>query len=134
MYKQQAAGAQATQGIACRSLHNTSADDTAWPSRRGFSLTNFEGVDLRRCQQGDEQIVVEDWDTQEELTLPLDSTKPPVATAEALYKRARKQRRAVDHVQPLLAVRAGNRCPAGSNSAGPASMCRPCMQSAPASL
>ena len=49
--------------------------------------------------------MVEDWDTQTELTLPLDSTKPPVATAEALYKRARKQRRAVDHVQPLLAVR-----------------------------
>ena len=60
---------------------------------------------LPRCQPGDAELVVEDWDTQEELTLALDSTKPPVASAEALYKRARKQRRAVDHVQPLLAVR-----------------------------
>ena len=59
---------------------------------------------VARCQQGDEQVEVEDWDTQELLVLPLDSTKPPVATAEGLYKRARKQRRAVDHVEPLLKV------------------------------
>ena len=95
-------------------MHVTS-HPTNWDTRAKLKhsgpLTSCETVDLGRCKQGDEQLVVEDWDTQEELTLPLDSTKPPVATAEALYKRARKQRRAVDHVQPLLAVRAGKSCP-----------------------
>jgi predicted ribosome quality control (RQC) complex YloA/Tae2 family protein len=48
------------------------------------------------------QLEAEDWDTGKLVTLPLDPTKTPMEQAEALYKRARKLRRAVDAVQPLL--------------------------------
>ncbi|KXZ49159.1 hypothetical protein GPECTOR_23g86 [Gonium pectorale] len=51
---------------------------------------------------GSATATVEDWDTGEPTTLQLDPLQPPVATAEALYRKARKLRRAVDAVQPLL--------------------------------
>lgn len=36
------------------------------------------------------------------MSLPLDPTLAPMEVAEGLFKRARKLRRAVDAVQPLL--------------------------------
>ena len=44
----------------------------------------------------------EDWDTGAQVTLPLDPLKTPIEAAEALYKQARKQRRAVEQVAPLI--------------------------------
>jgi predicted ribosome quality control (RQC) complex YloA/Tae2 family protein len=47
---------------------------------------------------------VEDWDAPGTFVeIPLNAAKPPVATAEALYAKARKQRRAVAQVGPLIA-------------------------------
>ncbi|GLC41662.1 hypothetical protein PLESTB_000691300 [Pleodorina starrii] len=59
-------------------------------------------ANLYRIPAGSATAVVEDWETGEPLTLELDASKPPVATAEALYRKARKLRRAIDVVQPLL--------------------------------
>jgi predicted ribosome quality control (RQC) complex YloA/Tae2 family protein len=47
-------------------------------------------------------ITVEDWDTGRDVTVPLDATKTAIECAEEFYKKARKQRRAVDQVAPLL--------------------------------
>ena len=57
---------------------------------------------LHLARPGADSIVVEDWDTGESVTIPLDPLKTPVAAAEALYARARKQRRAVAQVAPLV--------------------------------
>lgn len=59
---------------------------------------------MPRCKQGDDSIEAEDWDTGEAATIPLDPKQAPVKTAEALFAKARKQRRAVDHLGPLLQV------------------------------
>ncbi|GFR44448.1 hypothetical protein Agub_g5659, partial [Astrephomene gubernaculifera] len=59
-------------------------------------------ANLYRIPPGSPTAEVEDWETGQPLTLQLDPTKPPVATAEALYRKARKLKRAVDAVQPLL--------------------------------
>ncbi|PNW73302.1 hypothetical protein CHLRE_14g627150v5 [Chlamydomonas reinhardtii] len=61
-------------------------------------------ANLYRIPAGASSVTVEDWDTGAPLTLPLDPLQPPVATAEGLYKKARKLRRAVDAVGPLLAA------------------------------
>jgi len=47
-------------------------------------------------------ITVEDWNTGLDVTVPLDATKTAIECAEEFYKKARKQRRAVDQVAPLL--------------------------------
>ncbi|EFJ52975.1 hypothetical protein VOLCADRAFT_78603 [Volvox carteri f. nagariensis] len=65
-------------------------------------LADIITANLYRIPAGSPSAVVEDWETGEPLTLQLDPTKPPVATAEALYRKARKLRRAIDAVQPLL--------------------------------
>ncbi|KAK9811184.1 hypothetical protein WJX73_008729 [Symbiochloris irregularis] len=59
-------------------------------------------ANLYRCKQGDDSVEAEDWDTGEKTIIALDSKKAPVKTAEALFSKARKQRRAVDHLGPLL--------------------------------
>ena len=58
-----------------------------------------------RCKQGDAILEAEDWETGEAVSIPLDKKEGPVKTAEALFARARKQRRAVEHLGPLLQVR-----------------------------
>ncbi|KAL4552242.1 hypothetical protein Ndes2526B_g06467 [Nannochloris sp. 'desiccata'] len=47
-------------------------------------------------------ITVEDWNTGLDVTVPLDATKTAIECAKDYYKKARKQRRAVDQVAPLL--------------------------------
>lgn len=59
-------------------------------------------ANLHAIKAGSSNITVEDWDTGEPITIALDSTKTPIACAEELYKKARKQRRAVDQVAPLI--------------------------------
>ena len=41
----------------------------------------------RSIPAGAASVTVEDWDTGAPLTLALDPLQPPVATAEALYKK-----------------------------------------------
>ncbi|GLI67503.1 hypothetical protein VaNZ11_011705 [Volvox africanus] len=65
-------------------------------------LADLITANLYRIPAGSATAMVEDWETGQPLTLELDPTKPPVATAETLYRKARKLRRAVDAVQPLL--------------------------------
>ncbi|GIL57435.1 hypothetical protein Vafri_12660 [Volvox africanus] len=65
-------------------------------------LADLITANLYRISAGSATTVVEDWETGQPVTLELDPTKPPVATAEMLYRKARKLRRAVDAVQPLL--------------------------------
>ncbi|KAG2489798.1 hypothetical protein HYH03_011747 [Edaphochlamys debaryana] len=60
-------------------------------------------ANIYRIPPGAASVEVEDWDTGAPLTLTLDPTQSPVQAAEALYRKARKLRRAVDAVQPLLA-------------------------------
>jgi hypothetical protein len=55
-----------------------------------------------RIPAGASQLEAEDWDTGAAVTIPLDTNITPMEVAEGLYKRARKLRRAVDAVQPLL--------------------------------
>ncbi|GAB4820402.1 hypothetical protein N2152v2_007448 [Parachlorella kessleri] len=58
---------------------------------------------LHRCSPGMTSLEAEDWDSPgTTLTIPLDPLLPPVECAEALYRQARKQRRAVDQVAPLI--------------------------------
>ncbi|KAI3435649.1 hypothetical protein D9Q98_001707 [Chlorella vulgaris] len=57
-----------------------------------------------RISPGAAWVEVEDWDSGELVRLPLDPRKTAVEAAEALYKQARKQRRAVLQVAPLLAA------------------------------
>ena len=51
--------------LSCPLLHIACLEPGGQPAYSG----------LPRCQPGDAELVVEDWDTQEELTLALDSTK-----------------------------------------------------------
>ena len=54
-------------------------------------------------QQGADTLVVYDFETGEARDVPIDPLKGgPVAAAEALYKKARKQRRTATAVEPLL--------------------------------
>jgi len=57
---------------------------------------------LHLAEPGSESVTVEDWDTGEPLSISLDPLKTAVASAETLYAKARKQRRAVDQVAPLV--------------------------------
>eukprot|EP00775_Hariotina_reticulata_P013451 gene13451-13577_t len=59
-------------------------------------------ANIYRIPAGAEQLQAEDWDSGEPVMLQLDPTKTPMAQAEGLYKRARKLRRAVDAIQPLM--------------------------------
>ncbi|EFN54443.1 hypothetical protein CHLNCDRAFT_31860 [Chlorella variabilis] len=59
---------------------------------------------IYRIQPGAASVEVEDWDTGELVAIKLDPEKTAVAFAEGLYKQARKQRRAVEQVAPLLAA------------------------------
>ena len=49
---------------------------------------------------------VEDWDTGEVVTVPLDPNKEANDAAEALYKAARKQRRTQGAIAPVMEARA----------------------------
>lgn len=53
------------------------------------------------------QVEVEDWDTGASVLLKLDTTKSTVEQTAALYKKARKMRRAVDAVAPLMEAAEG---------------------------
>ncbi|ACO64165.1 predicted protein [Micromonas commoda] len=53
-------------------------------------------------QQGASALTVYDFETGEAKEIPIDALKGPVAAAEALYKKARKQRRTAGAVEPLL--------------------------------
>lgn len=57
-----------------------------------------------RIAAGATSLEAEDWDTGESVIITLDKEKTPVQVAEGLYRRARKLRRAVDAVAPLLEV------------------------------
>ena len=57
---------------------------------------------LHAIKSGSTSATVEDWDTGEQITIALDATKTPIEVAEEFYKKARKQRRAVDQVAPLI--------------------------------
>lgn len=59
-------------------------------------------ANVYRCKLGDAQLDAEDWETGEPVSIPLDVKAGPIKTAEALFAKARKQRRAVDHIGPLL--------------------------------
>jgi predicted ribosome quality control (RQC) complex YloA/Tae2 family protein len=60
-------------------------------------------ANLYAIPRGAAEAVVEDWDAPgATVAIPLDPLKPAVAAAEALYAKARKQRRAVDQVAPLI--------------------------------
>ena len=53
-------------------------------------------------RQGASALTVYDFETGEAKEIPIDALKGPVAAAEALYKKARKQRRTAGAVEPLL--------------------------------
>ena len=47
---------------------------------------------------------VEDWETGEAVSIPLDPRAPAADTASALYKAAKKQDRTEDAILPILQV------------------------------
>ena len=49
-------------------------------------------------------VQVEDWETGETVTIPLDPAVPAAEAANALYKAARKQDRTGDAVEPIIQV------------------------------
>ncbi|KAI8474844.1 MAG: fibronectin-binding protein A N-terminus-domain-containing protein [Monoraphidium minutum] len=59
-------------------------------------------ANVYRIEAGASVLEAEDWDSGEALTVPLDPRLGAVEQAEAMYKRARKLRRAVGAVGPLL--------------------------------
>lgn len=59
-------------------------------------------ANVYRIPGGACSLEAEDWDTGAAVSIQLDPTKSAVEQAEALYRRARKLRRAVDAVTPLL--------------------------------
>lgn len=72
-----------------------------------FGQVLITGTDLgillpNRIAPKASQLEAEDWDTGAAITLQLDPTKQPMEVAEGLYKKARKLRRAIGAVQPLL--------------------------------
>jgi len=58
---------------------------------------------LERVTRGAREVVLEDWDTGESITLPLDPRKSPQQNLEALFKRYRKRLRARDHLDAQIA-------------------------------
>ena len=64
-------------------------------------------LSILRIPAGASSFEAEDWDTGETISIALDPTKTPVEVAEGMYKRARKLRRAVDALTPLLAAAEG---------------------------
>ncbi|KAL4458209.1 hypothetical protein ABPG75_013074 [Micractinium tetrahymenae] len=67
-------------------------------------LADMVMANVYRIQPKAASVQVEDWDTGEAVTIQLDPEKSAVEFAEGLYKQARKQRRAVEQVAPLLAA------------------------------
>eukprot|EP00879_Flechtneria_rotunda_P017853 GHRR01018713.1.p1 GENE.GHRR01018713.1~~GHRR01018713.1.p1 ORF type:complete len:705 (+),score=256.20 GHRR01018713.1:640-2754(+) len=61
-------------------------------------------ANIYRIPEGASQLQAEDWDTGQPVTLQLDPPKSPMEQAEVLYRKARKLRRAVAAVKPLLAA------------------------------
>uniref|UniRef100_A0A383VBP0 NFACT RNA-binding domain-containing protein n=1 Tax=Tetradesmus obliquus TaxID=3088 RepID=A0A383VBP0_TETOB len=59
-------------------------------------------ANMYRLQPNASQLEAEDWDTGKPVFITLDPLKTPMEQAEGLFKRARKLRRAVDAVAPLL--------------------------------
>jgi len=59
-------------------------------------------ANLHRCEPGMKEVMAEDWDTGEPVTIPLNPPKSAVEVAEGLYKRAGKMRRSREQVLPLL--------------------------------
>lgn len=59
-------------------------------------------ANLHLCAPDMRDIEVEDWETGEMVTIPLDAEKTAVEVAEGLYKRAGKMRRSVKRIGPLL--------------------------------
>lgn len=55
-----------------------------------------------RIAAGATQLDAEDWESGEPVSIQLDADASPSEQAEGLYRRARKLRRAVDAVAPLL--------------------------------
>lgn len=55
-----------------------------------------------RYDPGERTLSVEDWDTGAVLEFTFAHDESPISTAEALYKRAKKQKRAAAYVEPLL--------------------------------
>lgn len=83
------------------SLRRQGASKDTWTATQ--RLADLLMANIYSIPAGEAVASVEDWDSPGTMvTIPLDPLKPAVATAEALYAKARKQRRAVDHVIPLL--------------------------------
>lgn len=59
-------------------------------------------ANLHKIDPKSAEIEVLDWDSGNNITITLDSKKTPIEYAESLYAKARKQRRAVDQVAPLI--------------------------------
>eukprot|EP00192_Tetraselmis_astigmatica_P007087 CAMPEP_0117698122 /NCGR_PEP_ID=MMETSP0804-20121206/29597_1 /TAXON_ID=1074897 /ORGANISM="Tetraselmis astigmatica, Strain CCMP880" /LENGTH=703 /DNA_ID=CAMNT_0005512425 /DNA_START=58 /DNA_END=2170 /DNA_ORIENTATION=+ len=59
-------------------------------------------ANLHRCEPGMTSIDVEDWETGDIVTIPLDPQKSAVQVAESFYKKGGKMRRSVEQVAPLL--------------------------------
>ncbi|WIA33408.1 hypothetical protein OEZ86_006542 [Tetradesmus obliquus] len=59
-------------------------------------------ANMYRLRPNAAQLEAEDWDTGKPVVIALDPLKTPMEQAEGLFKRARKLRRAVDAVAPLL--------------------------------
>lgn len=59
-------------------------------------------ANLHRCPPRASSVELEDWDSGNAVMVALDPRKTGVQNAEALYKRAGKQKRAVNKVVPLL--------------------------------
>ncbi len=55
-----------------------------------------------RYDPGERTLTVEDWDTGQLITYTFPHDESPISMAEALYKRAKKQKRAAAYVEPLL--------------------------------
>jgi predicted ribosome quality control (RQC) complex YloA/Tae2 family protein len=82
------------------SLERQSADPSVHEGTSHFA--DLIMANLHTIKPAATSITVEDWNTGEQVTVPLDATKTPIECAEEFYKKARKQRRAVDQVAPLL--------------------------------
>lgn len=84
----------------CHSLQKQAARSTEHSATQ--KTADLIMSNLYNIPSGATSIEVEDWDTQDFITIELDPLKPPAAVAEALYAKARKERRGVAQVAPLL--------------------------------
>ena len=83
-----------------QSLERQSADPSV---HQGTShVADLIMSNMHAITPGATSVAVEDWESGETLTIALDPTKTAIAVAEELYKKARKQRRTVDQVAPLI--------------------------------